>query len=120
MNLGILDLDQLYLVLSMRLYSELVSIFLNTRMHSSRMRTVRCSGHLGGGCPGGCLPGGMSALGRVSARGCLAGGVLQGVSGRGVSVWVGVCVCQGVSAWGSVSLGDVHLPLVDRILDTCL
>ena len=40
-------------------------ILLRTRMHSSRMRTVRCSGHLGGrgsvcleGClPGGCLPG---------------------------------------------------------------
>ena len=26
-------------------------------MHSSRMRTVHCSGHLGGGaCPGGCTP----------------------------------------------------------------
>ena len=37
-------------------------------MHSSRMRTVRCSSHLGGGgeivCPGGCLPaGGWGCLG---------------------------------------------------------
>ena len=31
----------------------------NTRMHSSRMRTVRCSSSpLGGVCPAGCLPGG--------------------------------------------------------------
>ena len=42
---------------------------ITTRMHSSRMRTVRCSGRLGGGrclpkgglpercvCPGGCTP----------------------------------------------------------------
>ena len=37
-----------------------------TRMHSSRMRTVRCSGHLGGrGLPGGgCVcPGGCVSLG---------------------------------------------------------
>ena len=35
-------------------------------MHSSRMRTVRCSSHLGGGrgLPGGCLPRGI-----VSGRG---------------------------------------------------
>ena len=38
---------------------------MKTRMHSSRMRTVRCSGRLGGGgagvCPGGCLTrGGVS------------------------------------------------------------
>ena len=30
------------------------------RLHSIRMHTVRCSGHLGGDvCPGGCLPGGV-------------------------------------------------------------
>ena len=39
---------------------------LNTRVRSSRMCTVRRSSHqLGGVCPGGCLPGGMSAWGRV-------------------------------------------------------
>ena len=55
--------------------------FLNTfqtRMHSSRMRTVRCSSHLGGlgvcACPGVCLPGGVSGqsggvwLGGMSAQ----------------------------------------------------
>ena len=39
-----------------------------TRMHSSRMRTVRCSGCLGGCLPkGGCLPRGISqhALGQT-------------------------------------------------------
>ena len=57
-----------------------------TRMHSSRMRTVRCSGRplRGGVCPGGvclggCLPRGI-CLGGVSARGCLPRG----------------CVCLGV------------------------
>ena len=42
-------------------------------MHSSRMRTVRCSGRLGGGggvlpgsvCPGECLPGGVCQVGCV-------------------------------------------------------
>ena len=38
-------------------------------MHSGRMRTVRCSGRLGGGV-GECLPeGGASAQGEVSAQG---------------------------------------------------
>ena len=36
-------------------------IYFKTRMHSSRMRTVRCSDRLGGGQPGGCLPRGVSA-----------------------------------------------------------
>ena len=62
-------------------------------MHSSRMRTVRCSGRPGGGglhtgvsvqggvCgPGGCLP----------ARGCLPAG--------------------GSACWGVFCLGGVHLP----------
>ena len=36
-------------------------------MHFSRMRTVRCSGRLGGGvCLEGCLPGGVSAQGGVA------------------------------------------------------
>ena len=80
-------------------------------MHSSRMRTVRCSGSWGdipgctgqgGVCPGaGCLPGeclpgdvclgnvcpgGVSAQGGVCLRGCLPGGMsAQGVSAGGVS-----------------------------------
>ena len=52
---------------------------LNTRMHSTRMRTVRCSSHLGGRCvcpgDGGCLPGGgVCAWGGMS-WGCVPGGV---------------------------------------------
>ena len=44
-------------------------------MHSSRMRTVRCSGCLGGRvCLGGCLPGGVY-LGGCLPRGCLPRGV---------------------------------------------
>ena len=42
-----------------------------TRMRSSEIRTVRCSGHLGRGC----LPRGVSAWGDVCPRGCLPGGV---------------------------------------------
>ena len=68
---------------------------ITTRMHSSRMRTVRCISRLlgavsarGGVCPGGvgCLPGGMSARG-VSAQGdacvCPGGGICLGVSAQG-------------------------------------
>ena len=68
-----------------------------TRMHSSRMRNVRCSLCPGDVYPGGYLPGGVSAQGR---RVCL-GGVCHGggVSAQGG----GVCpeeggVCRVVSA----------------------
>ena len=56
-------------------------------MHSSRMRTVRCSGRLGGGavCVGVCLPRG----GGVCPRDLLGGGVSAG----------------GVSAGGSLPRG---------------
>ena len=57
------------------------------------MRTVRCSGRLGGVCKGVYLEGYMPR--RVSAQG-----------GR-------------VFAWGCLP-GGVHLPPVDRSLDTCL
>ena len=76
-----------------------------TRMHSSRMRTIRCSSGLlwgGGGCPGevlevfrGCLP-----VGCLSGDVC-SGGVCLGMSAPGVSAR-GVCVrgvCLGVCAW---------------------
>ena len=45
-------------------------------MHSSRMRTIRCSGHLGGMFSRViCLPGGAVCLGGVSAQvGCLLKG----------------------------------------------
>ena len=57
-------------------YEHLVTA---TRMHSSKIRTVRCSGRRGRGC---------LSRGRVSARGgagCLpCGGLLGGVSAQGV------------------------------------
>ena len=54
--------------------------YLATRMHSSRMRTVRCSGHLDGG-------GGGAASQEVSAA--------VAVSGGGVSACRGMSACQG-------------------------
>ena len=90
----------------------------STRMHSSRMHTVHCSGRLGGGVVSARL---VSAQGCVSAKVgvCPGRGVYLGVSAYGVSTWG--CLPRGVFV-----LGDVHppdpeagtLPL-DRILDTC-
>ena len=63
-----------------------------TRMYSSRMRTVRCSGHLlGGVLPRGCLP-----------RGVCLGGFLPGVSTQEGCLPRG-CLPRGVSAQGVVS-----------------
>ena len=86
-------------------------------MHSSRMRTVRCSGRLrgevsapGGVCleedclPRGCLPRWVSAQG----RGCLP---MVGVSAYGWGVCLGRCLPKGVSV-----LGGVHLP---PVTDAC-
>ena len=71
-----------------------------TRKHSSRMRTVRCSGRRWRGCllPGGCLPGGwgVSSQGGVCLGGVCLGGLCPGVSAQ----WD---VCWGVSARGGVS-----------------
>ena len=104
--------------------SELVTLLFQTRMHSSRMRTVRCSSRLPGGVSaGGCLPGA-----------CLPGGVCQGVSAKGMSAQVGVCpggLPKGVSTRGDVCPGGVCsrgclpggcLPdtsPVDRMTDMC-
>ena len=65
-------------------YSKLLMIFvsteikdiLTTRMHSSRIHTVRCCGRLGGGGGAVCLLGGCLPVGGVSA----CGGVYPGVS----------------------------------------
>ena len=79
---------------------SLISFYNVTRMHSSRMRTIHCSGRLlGEGCGGVCL-----------GRGCLPGGVCLG----------GICL-------GSVYLGGgwclpragIHLCPVNRMTDTC-
>ena len=81
----------------------LKSVNCDTRMHSSKMRTVRCSGHLGGRCLpgggevvclGGCLPRG-SAQGQCLSRGRLPGGVCQGE-----------CLSRGVSSQGGCLPGD--------------
>ena len=98
-------------------------------MHSSRMRIMRCSGHLLGrvsAWSGGCLPGrgGVCLVWRVSdwsGGWCLPGpgGVAAWFGGAGVCLVRGVCLSRGclpgpgVSAW---SLGDVHPP-VNRITD---
>ena len=76
------------------------------------MRTARRSGCLIGdvclGClPGGCLPRGCLPRGSVSAR---------GVSSQGGCLPKGRCLSRG----GVSAQGDVHLPLVDRSLDTRL
>ena len=90
-------------------------------MHSSRMRTVRCSSRLLGWGEGGCrcicrwgrgyLPGGLHARvrGRPGGvcRGCLLRGcLLRGCLPRGVSA--GGCL-PGVSAQGGVCPGVVCL-----------
>ena len=82
-------------------------------MHSSRMRTVRCSARrvMGGGCvcPGGvCLPGG----GSVSAQG---GVMCQGGTCPG-GVYPGGCLPRGVCI--PACTGADTLPRVERILDT--
>ena len=69
-----------------------------TRMHSSRMRTVRCSSRLlgGGSGPGGvCLPGGSACQGGLPVRGCLPAMECMPAMGCLPRGWVGV----GVSTW---------------------
>ena len=77
---------------------------IKTRMHSSRIRTVHCSGACGGGGGAGCvsqLALGVGCIpGCTGQGGCLARGVSAwGVSVQGVSA-LGVCLPRGVSAWG--------------------
>ena len=78
-----------------------ITINLTTRMHSSRMRTVRCSGRRGGG--GVCIP---ACTGQgVCIPVCTGwGGVSQHALGRG-------CLPRGVCAQGGcVCRGGVCLP----------
>ena len=68
-----------------------------------------------GVCPGvGCLPRGVCSLVSAQRGGCLGGRSLTrgGVSAQGAG-WLPRGFLIGVSAWGGV-----HLPPVDRILDT--
>ena len=74
-------------VLSRPIFLMIISSVIDykTRMHSSRMRTIHCSGHrggrggvcLGGFCLWGCLPRGCLPRGCLP-RGCLPGGCLPG------------------------------------------
>ena len=62
-----------------------------TRMHSSRMHNIRCSGHSGGGCiPActgqGCVSQHALSRGLPGGGGIWLGGVSQHALGRGVSV----------------------------------
>ena len=65
-------------------------------MHSSRMRTVRCSGRRGvsggGSAQGGVCWGGVCPGGSVGGGGLTRGGVSQHALGRGVSapVYAGI------------------------------
>ena len=63
-------------------HSNLVTLNLRTSMHSSRMRTVRCSSRL----PGGCLPRGVSSGG--VCPGCFpVGGFAQMHAGTHPPLW---------------------------------
>ena len=80
-----------------------------TRMHSSRMRTVRCRSRLLWG--GVCL--GVSAQGGVGPEVSASGVSAQGVSAQGVSA-------QGVSAQGCLPKGGIwQTPPVNRMTDAC-
>ena len=77
-------------IMSIFLCTSVIDSNTTTRMQSSRMRTIRCSGHVLGGVSAqeGCLPrGSLPAGGGVFPGGCLTGGLYLGrVSARG-----GVC-----------------------------
>ena len=75
----------------------LKSVNCDTRMHSSKMRTVRCIGHLGGRClPGGVCFGGV-CLGGLPRGSVCPGGVYPGGVCQGECLPRGD-VCPGVSA----------------------
>ena len=75
-----------------KLILHFCQIFHKTRMHSRRMRTIRCIDHLRRGClSGGVVSLGMSALG----QGCLPAGRVS---------------AQGVFARWRMSAGGVYFP----------
>ena len=78
------------------------TILLETRMYSSRMRTVRYSGHF----PGGCLLGGV-CLGECLPGGVCIGGVYPGGVCLGVCVFPGGCLPGRCFCPGDVCLGGV-------------
>ena len=87
-------------------YWFLVIFIFKTRMHSSRMRTTRYSGHPRGvmDLPGGVCSGGVSVQGGVCPDGgiCPYGGICPGGLHRRVSAQ-GVSAQERVSAWRGMS-----------------
>ena len=74
-------------------------VFLLTRMHSSRMRTVRCNG---------CREGGGLCIPACTEWGCISACTAQGVSAGG-------CLLGGLPGGGGVR----HTPPVDKMTDAC-
>ena len=88
--------------MSLSCFSQMI---ISTRMHSSRMRTVRSSGRIWGGAS---APGGMCLLWGVSGRRavCVWSWAVGGVWSQGVCVW-----SQGVCVWSrGCLLGEVSGP----------
>ena len=87
-----------------------------TRMHSSRMHTIRCSGHWGGVCPTG-----VSDSWGLCPRGCLSERCLP--SGRAVSAQGDGCLPGGVCPWGVYTPWTQRQipspPPVNTITDRC-
>ena len=77
-----------------------------TRMHSNRMRTIRCSGRLGGVC----LPRGVSAQGVCLPWGSICPGG-WGVCLEGGGCLPGRCLPERCVCSGGCLSGGVHLPL---------
>ena len=92
-----------------------------TRMHSSRMRTVRCNDRRGGVCPGVCLPREVSVcLGGVCQGDIPActgqGGVSQHALDRGSVCPGGVCPGGGGGCLPKCTLGYTPPEQNDRCL----
>ena len=89
-----------------------------TRMHSSRMRTVRCSGRPGGrGLPGGCLPRGMLPLPLAY---CMLGYTPPAQCMLGYTPHPAQCMLGYTPHPAKCMLGYPPPPSPDRILDTRL
>ena len=83
-----------------------------TRMHSSGMCTIHCSGHLGGVCPG------EVCLGVFAQVGVCPGVFAYGVFAKGVYVQGGVCLGGCLSKKG-VCLGGVHPLWTEFLAHAC-
>ena len=104
-------------------------------MHSSRMRTVRCSDRREGVWGGGGGGGLVAQAGMYPSMHCTGGVYIPACTGQGVcipacteqgGVWPGGCLPGGVVCWGGglfaggvVCWGCLPHPPVDRMTDTC-